>query len=76
MKEIIARFLADTPSFFKRLIGVGVSLGVIGGALLVPDVADQLPPFAGKIAGYLVTVGVVAGVIAKLTVKDPEVLKK
>lgn len=75
MNEIIKRFLADTPTFFKRLIAIGVSLGAVGAALLVPDVADQLPPLFGKIAGYLVTAGVVSGIMAKLTVKDPDVLK-
>lgn len=76
MNEIIKRFLADTPTFFKRLIALGVSLGVVGAAFMEPHIASQLPPFFGKIASYMVTAGLVAGIIAKLTVKDPEVLKK
>lgn len=76
MKEIITRFLSDTPTFFKRLIGVGLGLGVVGGALMEPHVAEQLPESIQKISGYLVTIGLVSAAIAKLTVKDPDVLKK
>ncbi len=76
MREIIARFLAETPSFFKRLIALGLSLGVIGAALLEPHIAERLPEFVTKVAGYLVTVGLVTASIAKLTVKDPDTLKK
>lgn len=75
MNIIIKRLLADTPSFFKKIIALMVSVGAIGAALLVPDVAAQLPPIFGKLAGYMVTAGVVGGVLAKLTVKDPEALK-
>ncbi len=76
MKEIIQRLLADTPTFFKRLIALGLTIGVIGGALMEPHVAAQLPEFLQKISGYMVTVGLVTASIAKLTVKDTDVLKK
>jgi len=76
MKEIISRFLASTPTFFKRIIALGITIGGVGAALLVPDVANQLPPVFGEIAGYMVTAGVVAGVLAKLTVSNPDDIKK
>lgn len=68
--------MAETPSFFKKLIAIGLSLGVIGGALMEPHIAEQLPAFVQKLSGYMVTIGLVTASIAKLTVKDPEVLKK
>ncbi len=76
MNEIIKRIMADTPTFFKRLIAIGLTIGVIGGALIEPHVASQLPDFLQKISGYMVTVGLVTAAVAKLTVKDTEVLKK
>jgi len=76
MKEIIQRFLADTPTFFKRLIALGISIGAIGAALMEPHIATQLPEFLQKASSYMVTVGLVTATIAKLTVKDTDVLKK
>jgi len=75
MKEIISRFVADTPTFFKRVVAFGLTLGCIGAALMEPHVVAMVPglqPFAG----YLVTIGVVTAAVAKLTVKDTNDIKK
>lgn len=68
--------MADTPTFFKRLVYIGLTLGAIGAALMEPHVAAAVPDWIDKLAGYFVTAGVVAAAVGKLTVKDPEVLKK
>lgn len=66
---LVKRLQASTPSFFKKVVYFGITLGTIGTGLIA--VEDQLPAFIGEIARYMVTAGVVAGVVAGATVKDP-----
>lgn len=71
MKELINRFLAESPTFFKRLIKIGLTLGAIGGALMEPHIAEVLPDVS-KFASHLVAIGLVTAAVAKFTVKNPE----
>lgn len=60
MKELKKRWNAETPHFFKKVIKLGVVLGVVGGALITFPVTAT----AGTI---LVTIGTTATTLAKLT---------
>ena len=60
MKEINKRWNSDTPMFFKRIIHVGIVLGLIGGGLITL-------PATATIGAVLITVGSTATAIAKLT---------
>lgn len=68
------RLGAPTPKFFKRLRDVGLVLGALGGAILTAPIS--LPPIVLTLAGYLVTVGVVAGGVSQATVDEKELAEK
>ena len=60
MREINKRWNSDTPMFFKRVIHVGIIVGLIGGGLITV-------PATAVIGGIMVTIGATASAIAKLT---------
>ena len=60
LKEVKKRWLAETPRFFKKLIHVGVVIGLIGGGLI------SIPATA-SIGAVLVTIGATAATVSKLT---------
>ena len=60
MKEITKRWNSQTPRFFKKLINIGIGIGVIGGALVTF-------PATATVGAILVTVGTTVSAISKLT---------
>lgn len=64
------RLAAPTPSFFKKIRNIGLTLGAIGGALLTAPVT--LPAAVVTIAGYLVAAGLVASAVSVTAVEDPQ----
>lgn len=60
MREIKKRWNADTPMFFKKVIHIGMIIGLIGGGLISV-------PATAVIGGVMVTIGATASAIAKLT---------
>jgi hypothetical protein len=60
MKEINKRWNAQTPRFFKKLINIGIGIGIIGGALINF-------PVTASVGAVLVTVGTTVSAISKLT---------
>jgi hypothetical protein len=60
MKEINKRWNAQTPRFFKKLINIGIGIGIIGGALITF-------PVTASVGAVLVTVGTTVSAISKLT---------
>lgn len=77
MKEIIKRWTAESPAFFKKIIFLGITLGAIGTAIMTTPVETfDFPEWLDKIAGHLVGIGAIAAIIAKFTVADTSVLKK
>ena len=69
--KIKDRLKAESPELFKRITNGAMVIGVIGGAILsVASGGVLLPAYLVTISGYMVTAGVVAGAVSKLTVKD------
>ena len=60
MRELNKRWNSDTPMFFKRVIHVGIIVGLIGGGLITL-------PATAVIGGVMVSIGATASAIAKLT---------
>jgi hypothetical protein len=60
MRELSKRWNSDTPMFFKRIIHVGIVLGLIGGGLITL-------PATATIGTALITIGATATAISKLT---------
>lgn len=60
MKEINKRWNSSTPVFFKRVIHLGIIVGLIGGGLITL-------PATAVIGGVMVSIGATATAIAKLT---------
>lgn len=77
MKTIFKRFTSESPTFFKRLQALMISLGSAGGVIVgLPMAVPQITiPEALLTLGYhLITIGVIGTAISKLTVADPSVL--
>ena len=72
--NVVQRFNAPTPKFFKRLRDVALILGALGGAVLTAPVS--LPLIVLTIAGYLVTVGVVAGGVSQTAVDEQQLARQ
>lgn len=75
MKELLSRWGAKSPSLFRKLIKLGITLGAVGATLMEPHIAAFVPALS-IYAGYMVTAGAVAAVVAKLTVADSNDIKK
>ena len=60
MREISKRWNSETPHFFKKVINFGIILGIVGSGLITL-------PATAVVGGILVTVGITATAIAKLT---------
>jgi hypothetical protein len=67
--SIKERLNAPTPSFFRKIRNIGLTLGAIGGALLAAPVT--LPAAVLTVAGYLITIGLVASAVAVTAVETP-----
>lgn len=72
MKEIIIRLTNPSPSFFKKIGRIGLIATAIGGVLVLPGIA--IPAAIVPIGGYLITAGLVAAAVSKVTVSDDSVL--
>jgi len=67
VKETFRRLVLDTPSYFKKMIYFGITLGAIGaGFVAIPE----LESFHG-IGEKLIVIGLACSVVAKSAVKDP-----
>ncbi len=71
MKELITRLSHPSPTFFKKIQVIGVSILGIGTALVA---TPGLPIIIATIGGYLITGGTIATIVAKFTVSDNTVL--
>lgn len=60
MKDLKRRWEAKTPTFFKKLIHVGVVIGLIGGGLITI-------PATASVGAVLVTIGATAATVSKFT---------
>lgn len=58
LKEVKKRWNAETPRFFKKLIHVGIVIGLVGGGLI------SIPATA-SIGAVLVTIGTTAATVSK-----------
>jgi uncharacterized membrane protein YhhN len=65
-KETFRRLVLQTPSYFKKLIYFGLTLGAVGAGLIA---VPELEKFH-SLGQHLVIIGLVCSVIAKTAVKD------
>lgn len=73
MKELIQRFKAKTPRFFKKLRAVGLSTSALGGGLLV---IPYFPTEYTHIAQTLAWVGAAVALVAQTAAENPEELER
>jgi hypothetical protein len=62
--NIIERFKAPTPNFWKRVQRIGITIGSLGAILIAPPIGLSV------VGGYLITAGSVIGVLSQLTVEN------
>jgi hypothetical protein len=65
MTTVRRRWKAQTPPFFKKVINIGLTVGMIGTALVTMPIS--LPVALATAGSYMVAVGVTAATVAKLT---------
>jgi hypothetical protein len=65
--NIKQRWTAESPEFWKKIKTIGIGIGTVGAFLISGTVA--LPVAIVTAGGYLVAVGTVTSLLAKLTVK-------
>lgn len=65
MKVIKNRWKSQTPPFFKKVINVGLTLGMVGTAIVTLPIS--LPAAIVTAGTYMIAVGTTAATIAKLT---------
>lgn len=72
LKNIIARLKSESPTFFKKLKGWGLSISAFGGVLVAAKEASEkymlwLPD---NVPGYLIAIGATLAFVSTLTVND------
>ena len=67
MKKIVNRMKKPTPSFFKKLRNVGLTVAAAGTTLLAAPIS--LPLLIVKIGGYLALAGGVMSTVSQSAVK-------
>lgn len=70
--EVVKRWKAEVPSFWKKVQRIGLLAGGIGAAILAAPVA--LPATIISVGGYLALAGSVTATLSQLTVENKEVL--
>lgn len=68
--NLVQRWKAPTPKFFKTLRNIGLALAAAGGVLLAAPVA--LPAAVVTVGGYLVVAGGVATAVSQAVMEGPE----
>lgn len=68
------RVTSDTPSFFRKIIYFGITLGSIGGSIIAAKETVNLPYWLVDQADNMVLIGVVAAIVAKSVVKQSDPL--
>jgi energy-converting hydrogenase Eha subunit G len=66
--NIIQRFSAPTPSFFRKLRNVALVLTAVSGSLLAAPVV--LPALVVQLASYLAVAGSVAMAVSQATTEE------
>lgn len=77
MGEVMKRFKAESPSFFKKVQKVAISLGVSAAGVWAANEMLNLglhEPVL-NVCKYVIAAAAAAGGVAKLTVKDPKELE-
>ena len=62
--NIIERFKAPTPKFWKKVQSIGIAIGGLGAILIAPPIGLSV------VGGYLITAGSIIGVLSQLTIED------
>lgn len=83
MKELWIRLTSDTPTFFKKIIKIGLVVAGVGTTILAlpvtlaaAGVTIAIPALVTTIGGYMFAGGTIAATIAKTAVSDTSVLPK
>lgn len=81
MKTLKARWNGETPSFFKKIIKLGLYIGGVGAAILglptalaATGITIAVPAIVTTVGGYFVAAGAFSASVGKLTVVAPEEL--
>ncbi len=68
IKQLVKRYKAETPPFFKKLRLVGLTLAAAGGVLVASPIA--IPAVVVTIGGYLIVAGSVATAVSQAAVTN------
>ena len=68
--KLIDRYKKPTPTFFRKLRNIGITLAATGGAILAAPIS--LPALVITIASYLAVAGTVVTTVSQAVVSDNE----
>ena len=68
MNTVVKRMNKQTPTFFKKVRNVGLTLAAISASIVAVPIA--LPAIVIKVAGYLAVAGAVASTVSQTAVKN------
>ncbi|MFD1316184.1 hypothetical protein [Namhaeicola litoreus] len=68
--NILERIKKPTPTFFKKLRNIGLTMAAAGGAILTAPIS--IPTIILTIAGYLTLAGTVVSAISQTVVSDDD----
>lgn len=75
-KEAYARLNAQTPTFFKKVGNLGVTLAASGGAIITPEIAGaHMPDALVKVATHMITAGAIMKAVAHFACTEPPTSK-
>jgi hypothetical protein len=68
--SIIKRIKEPTPTFFRKIRNIGITLASVSGAILAAPIA--IPAAVATAAGYLAVAGTVASVVSQAVTEPPK----
>lgn len=76
--QFLSRLTTETPTFFKKIVAFGISVGLTGAGLVaLPESVYRAIPFdLHAIGGYMIAIGAIAGVVAKTATTDVTLQKQ
>lgn len=74
LKRFYKQVILWTPTLFKRIIYLGITVGAIGGGVLLSK--DKFPAWMVNLSDYMVVIGLTCSIIAKYALRKSKAIKE
>lgn len=81
MKQLIRRFVSESPTFFRKAQRIGIAIAGCGTVIVTTKAnfgqySHLFKPWVDTAAGYMIVGGIIIAGMAKMTVSDVSDLDK